>query len=96
MNNMLDFTLLYLLYGAAVGILSCLISESNLAAPIRRRLGWQVLYCPICLGMWVATPVMLKGLIPYFATVAFSNMWMLVILKVYRELDEAKDADSNL
>jgi uncharacterized membrane protein YesL len=49
------------------------------------------LYCPICLGFWIAIPAISKGLIPYFATVAFSNVWMLVILKVYRELDEATD-----
>jgi hypothetical protein len=93
MNSMLDFTLLYLLYGAAVGVLSCLISESNIAAPIRRRLGWQLLYCPICLGFWVALPAVTRGLIPYFATVAFSNVWMLVILKVYRELDESTERE---
>lgn len=89
---MIDLVLLCLLYGAVVGVFSCLISESTLVSPIRNLLGWPVLYCPICLGIWIALPVLfLQGLLSYSGTVAFSNVWMLVILKVYRELDESTE-----
>lgn len=91
---MIDLIFTYLLYGAAVGVISCLISESNIAAPIRDLIGWEVLYCPICFGVWLALPVLfLQGFLAYTGTIAFSNMWMLIILKVYRELDESTETE---
>jgi hypothetical protein len=87
---MIDLPLITM-HAAAVGVLACLVSESRIAAPIRDRIGWSVLYCPICLGFWLALPVVLKGILFYFTTVAISNVWMLVILKVYRELDDSSE-----
>ena len=78
-------------HAAAVGVLACLISESNVAATLRNWLGWRVLYCPICLGFWLALPAFLYGWLHYFLVVAISNVWMLVILKVYEALDTASD-----
>jgi hypothetical protein len=78
-------------HAAAVGVLACLISESNITSPVRNWLGWQVLYCPICLGFWLALPTLLWGFSHYFLVVAMSNAWMLVILKVYEALDTASE-----
>jgi len=80
-----------LTHAAAVGVLACLISESNIAASVRNWLGWQVLYCPICLGFWIAIPTLLWGFLHYFLVVAISNAWMLIILKVYEALDIASE-----
>ncbi|MHC4302090.1 MAG: hypothetical protein ACYS7Y_32915 [Planctomycetota bacterium] len=86
---MIELFLTALNLAAAVGVVSCLISESNLLAPFRQWLGWRLLYCPICLGFWLAAPVFVTYWCPwfYFLVVALSNVWMLVILKVYAELD---------
>lgn len=80
-------------HSAAVAVIACLISESELAAPIREFLKWRVLYCPICLGIWLALPLFWYGWGHYFLTVALSNLWMLVILKVYESLDAVGSDD---
>jgi len=77
---------------AAVAVIACLISESEIAAPIRKLFNWRVLYCPICLGIWLALPAFNYGWAHYFKVVAISNVWMLVILKVYESLDVAAAA----
>jgi len=103
---MIDLFLLITMHAAVVGVLACFVSESNLAAPIRNGIGklpknWftrnleSLVYCPICLAFWIALSVLPDGILFYFTTVAISNVWMLVILKVYRELDEAaEDTDA--
>ena len=91
---MADLFPLITMYAAAVGVMACLVSESRIAAPIRDRIGWRVLYCPICLGFWFALPAAIHGVLFYFTTVAISNIWMLVILKVYRELDDSSEEDT--
>jgi hypothetical protein len=78
---------LALYHAALVGVISCLISESVIFSPIRDRLGYTLLFCPICLGFWIALPFMYFGMLHYFAVVAFSNLWMLIILKVYESLE---------
>lgn len=80
---------------AAVGVVACLISESQIMAPIRDKIGWSLFLCPICLGFWLALPALWKGILFYFAVVGFSNVWMLVILKVYESL-EGSDANSEM
>ena len=83
--------LIALQHAAAVGVIACLISESEVAATIRDKIGWKILYCPICLGFWLAAPVLLHGPLHYLFVIALSNVWMLVILKVYAELDAIGD-----
>jgi len=73
---------------SAVGVLACLISESKLLAPIRESLDWDLLYCPVCLGFWLAIPSLLWNWKAYFLVVALSNVVMLVVLKVYSELEK--------
>jgi hypothetical protein len=80
-----------LAHAATVGVLACLISESNIAAPLRKWLDWRVLYCPICLGFWLALPTLWFGPWYYFLVVAVSNAWMLLILKTYEALDAASN-----
>lgn len=91
---MIDIFLLAIMHAAAVGVTACLISESEIVTPIRNLLvRWSpsrikpLWHCPICLGFWVAAPALMYGWIYYFTVVALSNVWMLVILKVYAELD---------
>jgi len=92
---MIEVLLLAIYYAAYVGVMSCLISESNIAAPIRNFFGWSLLFCPICLGFWIALPFLFWfGLWFYFAVVAFSNVWVLIILYVYEALDRANE-DTN-
>jgi hypothetical protein len=99
---MINVFLLITMHAAVVGVLACLVSESNIAAPIRdgiERLprSWftrkltDLVFCPICMAFWIALPTLTDGVLFYFTTVAMSNLWMLVILKVYRELDEAAE-----
>jgi hypothetical protein len=91
----LDAFFVALQHAAAVGVIACLISESEIAAPIRDKLGWRVLYCPICLGFWIAWPTaVIYGPSHYLFVIALSNVWMLVILKVYAELDAIGDDDA--
>lgn len=99
---MIDLFLLITMHAAIVGVTACLVSESKIAAPIRDGIGrlprnrltrglTDLVYCPICLAFWLATPYLSGGATAYFTTVAISNIWMLVILRVYRELDEASE-----
>jgi len=85
----------FIMFGAVVGVIACLITESKILAKPRDWLGWDLLYCPICVGFWVALPFLWLGFASYFATVAFSNLWMLIILKVYKELDESSEDDAD-
>jgi hypothetical protein len=84
---MVELVLTAFMHAAAVGVLACLISESEIMAPLRTLLGWRVLLCPICLAFWIALPSLLCGVFYYFLVVAASNVWMLVILKVYESLE---------
>jgi len=86
---MIDILGVYMMWGMGVAVLSCLFSESKLFHPVREFLNFDLLYCPICLGFWLAAPVLYHGMTAYLATIACSNLWMLIILKVYRELDES-------
>ena len=70
-----------------IGVLACLISESKLLTPVREKLDWDLLYCPVCLGFWLAFPSLLWNWKAYFLVVALSNAVMLLILKVYSELE---------
>jgi hypothetical protein len=88
---MVESFILAIQHAAAVGVLACLISESEIAAPIRDRLNWRVLFCPVCLGFWIALPAFLYGVWHYFLVVGVSNIWMLIILKVYEALDAASE-----
>jgi len=90
----LDTLLVALQHAAAVGVIACLISESDIAATVRNKIGWRILYCPICLGFWLAAPTIICGPLHYLFVVALSNVWMLVILKVYAELDAIGDEDA--
>jgi hypothetical protein len=85
---MIDILGVYFMWGVGVAVLACLFSESKLFHPIRTFIGIDLLYCPICMGFWLAAPALYHGMTAYLATVGFSNLWMLVILKTYRELDE--------
>lgn len=77
---------------AAVAVLSTLVSESVILAPIREKLGFRLLYCPICLGFWFGLPVIYThGLVTYLATVGVSHLFMLVTLRVYVELDKLNE-----
>ena len=91
---MLDTFLIALQHAAAVGVIACLISESQVMATVRDKIGWRILYCPICLGFWLAVPSLVYGLLHYLFVIALSNVWMLVILKVYAELDAIGGEDA--
>jgi hypothetical protein len=84
-----SFTASVLMHSAAVGVIACLISESEVAAPLRDRFKWRVLLCPVCLGFWLATPALGHGPLYYLLVVGASNAWMLVILKVYESLESS-------
>ena len=91
----MDTFLVALQHAAAVGVIACLISESAIMATARDKLGWRILYCPLCLGFWLALPLFVYGgLLHYLFVIALSNVWMLVILKVYAELDAIGDDDA--
>ena len=72
---------------AAVGVIACLISESKITAPIRNYLKWPVLFCPVCLGFWLAVPTLFVNPWHYFTVVGLSNVWMLIILHTYEAID---------
>lgn len=95
---MIETLLLALYCSAAVGVLSCLVSESKLFAPVRERFkNVYLIFCPICMGFWFAVPALWKGPLFYFAVVGFSNVWMLIILHTYEALDRTyDDADSEV
>jgi hypothetical protein len=96
---MIETLLTAVYWSAAVGVISCLISESTLFSPIRERFkNYHLIFCPICMGFWIALPAMMVGgPLMYFAVVGFSNAWMLLILHTYEALDrkfEETDEDS--
>jgi len=93
---MSDVLLSAIYCSATVGVVACLISESKIAAPVRNYLGWQLLFCPICLGFWLAIPALVVSPLFYFAVVGFSNVWMLIILYTYEALDRTYYADSEM
>lgn len=94
---MIDLLLTAFYSAASVGVIACLISESKIMAPIRGFLGWQLLFCPICLGFWLALPALLVNPGFYFAVVGFSNVWMLIILHTYEALDRTySDASTEM
>ena len=89
-------------YAAAVGVLSCLVSESQIMSPLRTWIdsmskNWlteklsALVLCPICLSFWFAAPALSQGWDFYFLVVAASNAWMLLILKVYESLEATGD-----
>lgn len=89
---MIELILTALYCSAAVGVLSCLVSESVLLAPIRKRFkNFHLIFCPVCMGFWFAAPALWKGPLFYFAVVGFSNVWMLIILHTYEALDRTYD-----
>lgn len=73
---------------ACVAVLATLISESILLAKVRDRFDTYLVNCPICLGFWFALPTFYFGFTHYFLVVAMSNAWMLVIVKLYNELEK--------
>jgi hypothetical protein len=75
-------------HSAAVAVLATLISESTLLAPVREKFKYPLLYCPICLAFWIALPALYFGPVHYLAVVGMSNVFMLVILKVYDEIEK--------
>ena len=88
-DSILELLLRAFFHASTVGVLATLISESKILQPVRHHLNYSVLYCPICLGFWIALPVLaIYGPLQYGATVAFSNLWMLIILKTYEALDK--------
>ena len=91
-NAMTELILMAIYCSAAVGVLSCLVSESTLFAPIRNKLkNFHLIFCPICMGFWIAVPALWVGPLFYFAVVGFSNVWMLIILHTYEVLDRKFD-----
>jgi len=80
-----------LAHAATVAILSTLISESKLFAPVRKRLDFSLLYCPICLSFWIAAIYLTNGVEHYFLVLAIANVWMLVVMKLYEAIDEATE-----
>jgi hypothetical protein len=72
-----------------VAVISTLITISTLFNKIRAWLPEsEVWYCPICLGIWVALPVTLlvSHIKYYFLIILLSNLFMLIIMKLYNEL----------
>jgi len=76
-------------HSACVAVLATLISESVLMSRFREKFNTYLVNCPICLGFWLAAPTFYWGFTHYFLVVALSNVWMLVILKLYNELEQS-------
>lgn len=92
---MIETTLHAFMFSSFVGVVACLISESIIAEPIRRLVKGSLVYCPICLSFWLALPALFGGLNAYFLTVGFSNIWMLLTLKVYESIEGEDDNTNN-
>lgn len=75
---------------AAVAVIATIISESYLLTPIRKLFESYYVNCPICMGIALAAPTLYYGVGHYFLVVALSNAWMLVILKLYNELERGE------
>jgi len=76
-------------HSACVAVIATLISESVIMEPFRDLFKTYLVNCPVCLGFWLALPTVYWGFTHYFLVVALSNVWMLVILKLYSELEKA-------
>lgn len=72
---------------AFVAVVSTLVSESMIMSRFRDYCDTYLVNCPICMAFWLALPFMWFGFLHYFLVVAVANAWMLVILKVYTELE---------
>lgn len=72
---------------AFVAVVSTLVSESVLMSSFRDKCDTYLVNCPICMGIWLALPFMWFGFLHYFLVVAVSNLWMLIILKLYDTLE---------
>jgi len=73
---------------AFVAVVATLISESMIMTPLRDRVKSYFISCPICMGFWLALPNLYYGLNYYCLVVAVANAWMLLILKLYNELEK--------
>lgn len=73
---------------AFVAVVSTFVSESFLMSRFRDYIDTYLVNCPVCMAFWLATPFLYYGFLHYFLVVAASNAWMLVILKVYAELEK--------
>lgn len=78
-------------YAAAIAVVATLISESVILAPVRERLAWRLLYCPVCLGFWLGLPIVFISPLTYLASVGLSHVFMLITLRVYSELDRLNE-----
>lgn len=76
-----------LAHAAFVAVMSTLLSESVLFTKVRDRIDFYLISCPICLAMWFATPFFYFGFFYYFLVVAVSYCFMLVIMKLYNEVE---------
>jgi len=85
----------YIELSAAVAALTMLLSRAKITSVLRKYSPeWSPIHCPVCLSFWVA---MLPA-IPlvseqawmgrWLALVAFSNLWMLGIAKLYLAIDD--------
>jgi hypothetical protein len=88
---MFEWLVNLLCISAAVGVVACLISESNLFGPIREYISHPLVYCPICLSFWLAMPSVLWDWRAYFLVIATSNLHILLILYIYESLDRANE-----
>jgi len=68
---------------AALAAITMLLSRSKLFGPVRNRLpSWLPIHCPVCLSFWAAAPYLFP-IMDYFTLVTFTNVWMLLIAKLY-------------
>lgn len=73
---------------AFVAVVATFVSESFLMSPFRDSVDTYLVNCPVCMAFWLALPFMWFGVLHYFLVIAVANAWMLVILKVYNELEK--------
>lgn len=76
-----------LAHAAFVAIVATLVSESMALSRFRDYCDTYFVNCPICMGIWLAAPFLFFGFFHYCLVVAVSNLWMLIILKLYNELE---------
>lgn len=76
---------------ACVAVISTLVSESMVMSRFRDSIDTYFVHCPICMGIWLALPCLWFGPLHYFLVVATSNLWMLIILKLYNELEGSNE-----
>jgi len=72
---------------AFVAVIATLVSESFIMSRFRDYCDMYIVSCPVCMAFWLALPFMYYGFLHYFLVIATANLWMLVILKVYAELE---------